>query len=487
MNKKEQIKELKKQIDKNIKKNKSDDNIEIYKKIIELNPSNVNDFLRELGTFYEEKSMIIEAIDCYKNILKTEKQNISTIGVLTNQIGVCYYNIKHYESAIEYFKKVLLIKEIPDVYCNIGQCNIGMKNYKEAEKNLLIAFHMDRNPKSCNSLGQIYYYMKQYDKSIEYYKYSSEIDDQLLYNLSFSYLSKREFKIGFHLYENRLKRNNINSQTKLKERLDVPLNYWNGIDKCENLLIVQEQGLGDNIQYYRFVVELSNRYPEMKIRYFCKEELSHIYKTYNNINIIKNLFFFNFEYKIYVMSLPKILGLTTIVPNSINYINTNETKLQFWREKMQNMKFKVAFTYSGLLNSFIDKNIPLQFFEALTELDITLICLHRKKDIENDLSKITFSDKITYYDIDTDVAFEDTICLLQNIDLLVTIDTYIVHLAGVLGIKTWLLLGTSEWRWSDNENSTYWYNSVELIRTKKDEQLNDLIKTVKTKLELLIN
>jgi hypothetical protein len=59
-----------------------------------------------------------------------------------------------------------------------------------------------------------------------------------------------------------------------------------------------------------------------------------------------------------------------------------------------------------------------------------------------------------------------------------------VHLAGIMNIKTWLLLGISEWRWSDDEHKTYWYNSVELIRTKNEEKLSDLIIIVKEKLHL---
>lgn len=482
MSKKEQIRDLNKQIEKNKKKNKYIENIEIYKKIIDLNPENINKYLQELGNIYEKNRNFIEAINCYKKILKTEKQNICTISVLNNQIGVCYYNICNYVNAIEYFNKVLLIKELSDVYCNIGLCNIGQKNYKEAEINLLKSFNIDKNQKSCNSLGQIYYYMKQYDKSIQYYKFSSVIDDHLLYNLSFSYLSKKDFKTGFELYETRLNFNNINIQTGLKDRLDIPLPYWNGVDKCNSLLILAEQGLGDNIQYYRFIIELSEKYPEMKITYFCKKELAHIFKEYNNIKIIQQVFIFNFEYKLYIMSLPKILGLTNILHNQVNYIKTNENKLIEWKNKLQPLKFKVGFVYNGLLSSFIDKFIPLKEFEDLFNLDISFICLHKKKEIENDLNNISFSNKIINYDIDNDKPFEDTICILQNIHLLITIDTFIAHLAGIMNIKTWLLLGTSEWRWSDDPNKTYWYNSVELIRTKEDQSLKDLLVNIKERL-----
>ena len=64
---------------------------------------------------------------------------------------------------------------------------------------------------------------------------------------------------------------------------------WNGLDKCDNLLLCYEQGIGDNFQYYRFVIELSRLYPEMKITYFCKDIVAHIFKEYDNIHVIKEV------------------------------------------------------------------------------------------------------------------------------------------------------------------------------------------------------
>jgi ADP-heptose:LPS heptosyltransferase len=187
------------------------------------------------------------------------------------------------------------------------------------------------------------------------------------------------------------------------------------------------------------------------------------------------------------MSLPKLLNLSTISPNQINYIKTNNDKLIYWKDKMSQVKkFKVGFVYNGLLSSFIEKNIPLNEYKILSDLNIDLICIHRKNEIETDLNTINFKEKIISYDIDLDTPFEDTICLLQNIDLLITVDTYIAHLAGVLNVKTWLLLGKTDWRWSDDVDKTYWYNSIELIRTVENEEFKDLLIKVKDKLVNLV-
>ena len=127
----------------------------------------------------------------------------------------------------------------------------------------------------------------------------------------------------------------------------------------------------------------------------------------------------------------------------------------------------------------LTNDISLEQFNGLENID--LICLHKQNEISQDLNKIEFKDKINSFDIDNDKSFEDTICILKNLDLLISIDTSIVHLAGILNIKTWLLLGYSEWRWS-NEDTTYWYNSVELIRNKENTEFKNILQVVKSKL-----
>ena len=462
---------------------------ETYEKLIELEPLNRLKYLRELGDLYEKENIFYKAVGCYVELLNNAKLDVPTVGVLTNQIGNCYFNLKQYKLAIHYYKKVILIKQIPDVYNNLGLCYMNVSNYKDAESNFLNSYKLDStNCKTTFMLGELYYQAKKYKKSIEFYEKNLKNDNYSnLYNLSFTYLADKEFEKGFGLYENRLKFNNINRQINKKDRLEVPLEHWNETLQCNRLLIVSEQGFGDNIQYYRFIIELSQKYPNMKITYFCRQELSHIFKTYNNIEIIKNAFVFNYDYKLYLMSLPKILNLTNILPNKLNYIKLNEDKLIHWKQKMHHLKkFKVGFVYNGLLSSYIEKYITLKEFEVLCELDIDLICIHKKNEIEKDLQSVSFKDKINHFDIDEETPFEDTIHLIQNLDLLITVDTYIVHLAGILNIKTWLLLGVSEWRWSDDACKTYWYDSVELIRTNEDEKLIDLLKTVKTKLKKLL-
>lgn len=469
--------------------------IENFKKGLEIDKYNIN-CLKELGEIYEFINDNDNAIKCYKKIIKNESLNKNTNNTIIylNQIGVCYFNNSNYEEALKYFKRILEFnRKLNDVYTNIAKSYFNLRQYKNAEINLLISLNLKDEPTVYSELGLLYFCLKNYDKSIEYYmKINNVLKNPLYaYKLSFSFLASKKFITGFKLYEYRLKTNDINTQTGLKERVDIPIiPFWNGLDKCDNLLLCYEQGMGDNFQYYRFVIQLSEVYPQMKITYFCKKTVAHIFKEYENINIITDINnILLYEYKCYIMSLPYFLKIDKIIPNTENYINVDSNKIVYWKNQMEmhnsEKKLNVGVCYKGLLNSYIEKYIPIQDFEILAELNINLVCLHKLSEIKEDLNTVTFKDKIKTFDIDNDLAFVDTIAILKNIDILLTVDTSIVHLAGILGIKTVLMLSTSDWRWfSDNEK--LWYNSVELLRTNDNESLISLLPEVKNIIKNMI-
>jgi ADP-heptose:LPS heptosyltransferase len=162
----------------------------------------------------------------------------------------------------------------------------------------------------------------------------------------------------------------------------------------------------------------------------------------------------------------------------------NNDRVEYYKNELSHLKkYRIGITYYGLLESIIDKNIPLSEFNILFDNpNIDLICIHRLSEVSEEY-KTNLKDKITFLDIDKDVPFQDTIALLHNIDLLITIDTFIVHLAGVLNVKTWLLLGyVSDWRWFKDDISS-WYNSVEILRMKENKELKYILPVVKEKID----
>jgi hypothetical protein len=289
-----------------------------------------------------------------------------------------------------------------------------------------------------------------------------------------------------------LAENNIHPQTNQRERVEIPnIPYWTGKEHCDKLLIIYEQGIGDNILYFRFIIQLAERYPVMKITYFCRGIFEGFFKSYPNITIKTDITSTQliYDYKLYIMSLPYILKIDKLTPNRENYIVQNVEHKNYWKNKLEPLKkTRVGFVYNGLLISFIEKFIPLKEFAKLTKLDIDLICLCKMDEIKNDIDTNDKNiNKIHFYDIDKKNLFNDTRAILQNIDLLITIDTALVHLAGIVNMKTWLLLGYgSDWRWYNEPSKTCWYDSVELIRMTENTDLQNIMPVVEKKLKQFI-
>lgn len=447
-------------------------------------------YWHELGDMYKTQNSFQDALTCYNKINSLQPNN----GVILNEIGICHVNLSQSDTAITFFKKVLTIKnDIPDIYNNIGLCYIELKQFKRAEVTYKISCRLRPDNGIYRLLGSLYFSLKQYEKSLFFLEKISgpAVVTSDLYNRSFSYLAQPNFEVGLALYENRLLNNNINHQTKEKERVEIPwIPDWNGIDAFDSILVIYEQGIGDNIQFFRFIIELATKFKTKTVGYFCKEVVYGLFsfEKYENINVVTNVTQSNYTHKAFIMSLPYLLQVKTILPIQENYITTREDLCTVWKDKLSLLKkFKVGFVFTSLLRSSIDKHIQLLEAKCLLSLDIDLICICKKGELKDvELEEMRTYPNFHYYDVDVSVPFQDTIAILQNIDLLITVDTYIVHLAGVMGIRTWLLLGyVSEWRWSNNPTSTYWYSTVELIRIFEEKEFKHILKTVKDKLELL--
>ena len=169
--------------------------IDYYKKSLSLKNNDIN-CLTALSETYEKIENFTEAIDCYEKILPLENNLIKKM-IILNQIGVNYNNLKDYLKAINMFMRVLQIRnDIPDVYNNLGLCYHQIKNFKMSLMNDNTSLALKKDDRVFHSIGDLYFYMKKYDDSIQYYKYVSDFENNpiIKYNCSFPYLAKKNFK-----------------------------------------------------------------------------------------------------------------------------------------------------------------------------------------------------------------------------------------------------------------------------------------------------
>lgn len=342
---------------------------------------------------YFDKNEHQDAINMYTKILPS--LDIASTVFSLGQIAICYSNLGDTTKCIEYFEKIIEIKnDIPDVYKNLCYIYVNKRMYDKAIKYAIERLQFESSDNVYHSLADLYFYTKQYEKSLYFYQKMTQ-NDCVKYSISFVYLALKQFDKGFKLYESRLKSNDICHQTKKIKRLYIPsIPMWNG-EQCDKLLVIHEQGIGDNILYFRFLIELAYKYPNTNITFFVKSSLASLFESpAPNLFIRSDSSPFNiqhFEFKIYIMSIPYYLEIKKPYPNSIDYIKTNDTLLDSWKQKLGfSSKPKIGFFYKGLLHSFIEKNIDLCMFKEIADLDIELICLHKKDEIIDDLNGIDY-------------------------------------------------------------------------------------------------
>ena len=281
-----------------------------------------------------------------------------------------------------------------------------------------------------------------------------------------SALNLGKLELGFSLYENRWLKKTINLKRKF-----IDIQSPSKLNEIENkkILISDEQGLGDTIQFSRFVVDLL-KYTK-KITFVVNSKLLELFLNLDkNINIVdySNVISKDFEYHISLCSLPKLLNIKN--KNDINFykLSLNE-KVTFKVKK--NKTLNIGLCWSG------NPNYPRDQFRSINFKVVEKFIL-KNKDINfyklsRDINKnklFNFDHLTNLIDFSEKNLFEIA-KVLNQFDLIVSSDTSIIHLAGILDIKSILLLNfNSDWRWFLDTKQTIWYPSVKIIKQKK---LND--------------
>jgi tetratricopeptide (TPR) repeat protein len=460
--------------------NNNDEAIVHYKKAIEIDP-NYKDAYYNLGNCYQEND---EAIIHYKKVLELD----SNYKEAYYNLGICYQETKNNDEAIIHYKNAIeLDSNYKKAYNNLGNCYQETNNYYEAMIHYKQTIEIDPNYKEAyNNLGICYYKTKNNDEAIIHYKKAIELDPnykEAYNNLAYVYLFNKDYKEGFKLYEYRFLNRKNDACNRIYRSIDLP--SWNGINAENRVLIVWEQGFGDSFQFFRFIIPLKQKYPNTSFTFLCHKKIGHLFK--NIIPIITEVADSSiYDYKLALMTIPHILELTDIQPYTAeSYIKVNSDKLSFWEKKLSTLppNYKIGLCWKGNNTTSIEKYIPLQLFKNISELNVNLISL-QKGDGEEELDTSTFQHKINRFEIDAEQSFTDTVAILKSLDLFITVDTSMVHLAGILGIKTLLILGyVSEWRWGREGKDTYWYNSVEVVRSNKIGDWTGVLEEIKQKLE----
>lgn len=311
-------------------------------------------------------------------------------------------------------------------------------------------------------------------------------------NLAMLQLLIQDFDRGWPEYEQRFLCPNMRS-------VEPPnLQKWNG-DKAFNgeLVLVAEQGLGDTMQFARYAKEL--RKSGLRVSLQADPKLGSVLATMDpKIAVYEPGRAYRSEQRWYpLMSLPQLLKTTgTTIPAEVPYLFGDGERVAFWRAKLQSgsdAKLRVAVAWQGNPTAETGNNKGRSF--ALTELaamaalpGLELVSLQKFDGVEQ-LENCGFGERFTacQAEINESVDFVDTAAILLCCDLVVTADTAIAHLAGALGVKTWVVLKKiPEWRWMLNRFDSPWYPTMRLFRQKQRGVWAGAFGDIKSELEKML-
>ncbi len=272
-------------------------------------------------------------------------------------------------------------------------------------------------------------------------------------------LQKGDYAKGLPAYESRWKIARAYKRT-------VPLPRWNGEPlKGRSIFLHDEQGFGDVMQFARFIPELKRR-GAGKVVLECQPQLMRLMTLAPGVDAVipRERALPHCDLYIPLMSLPGILGTTLkSLPNEVPYLNAPDMAPDTAKAMPTDNRLKLGLVWAGQLVPR-DRSCPLgQILPKLGDPRFAPLSLQvgeRAADLKETGADTFITDMSPYL---TD--FAETAAVLSQLDLLVTIDTSVAHLAGALGVPTFLLLRrTSDWRWLDNIRTSPWYPSFTLFR-----------------------
>jgi hypothetical protein len=269
---------------------------------------------------------------------------------------------------------------------------------------------------------------------------------------------------------------------------------WNGesIDG-RRVLLWTEQGTGDTIMLLRFAREVQRLGAHVLLQ--CPQALHALLRSCPFIDRVcdGSEADLKADYHCSLFDLPRILG-TTIesIPQSVPYLCADDARSRQWSGRLASrVGLKIGIAWQGNRDYPEDchRSIPLKCFAPVAAInDVTLISLQfgdgRQQATERDLR---FSLVDWTNEMDQSGAFVDTAALLPQLDLVVTCDTAVGHLAGALGVPVWIALSTAcDWRWFTGRTDSPWYPPARLCRQTRLDNWSDVFEEIARDIRKLV-
>ncbi|WP_374562318.1 tetratricopeptide repeat protein [Ideonella sp.] len=425
-----------------------------YQQALALRPGHV-EALNNLGTLHQETRRPAEAEACYRAVLAAQPNHVNAL----NNLGTLLKEAGRGDDAAALYRRVLEIDP---------------------------KFH-----RSWNSLGQLAKDRGDYDEAIRCYQRSLELSPgnaDTLYNIALADLLFGHLQRGFAGYEIRYHPRSQNKSAPRPPALGCPM--WQGEPlHGKHIALVREQGLGDQLQFCRYAAMLRDAGAEVTL--IVDGPLVELFKSLDGpARVIApgQMHNHRYDYWSFLLSLPHRMATTAgRIPAVVPYLRAPAGKAAAWRQRLAKppgVRATVGLVWGGNKDHANNRNrsARLQTLAPLLELPGLRFVSLQKGEPAEELRTSHWKDQVL--DLDAELNdYTDTAAAMAGIDLLISVDTSVVHLAGALNKPCWVMVAHGpDWRWLREGETTDWYPSLRLLRQSAPQDWDSVVQTMRERL-----
>jgi tetratricopeptide (TPR) repeat protein len=461
-------------------KDKPEDAVAHLQQAVRLRPD-FADAQSDLGLVVAKLKRWEEAAACFEQLVLMrpgQADGHMHLGAVLREMG------KLDESADRLHQAARLKPKDANIRSSLGLTLQVLGRLQESEEQLKIAIQIDpKHVDARNNLGVTLAQMCRFRDAIEQYDQAIRLDsDRPIFrrNRALAWLTLGEFERGWPDYDYRWKCPGFIERNYAAPR-------WQGEPiEGKTILLYAEQGLGDTLQFIRFAALV--RHLGATVVAEVQPALARLMDKVDGIDEVVPMGepLPRFDVHCPLLSLPGVLQTTVnSIPNATPYLFAETERDSFWRGQLASFSdFKIGICWQGNPKQGSDRmrSIPLAQFESLARMEgVQLLSLQKEpgsqqlREAGNDLPIIDLARRLDL----SGGAFLDTAAVMNHLDLVITCDTSIAHLAGGLGVPVWVALcAAADWRWLDKREDTPWYSSMRLFRQTKLGRWDDVFERI---------
>ena len=378
------------------------------------------------------------------------------------------------EAEFHYLQAIALMPDHAQLYQNLGVLLLKEKRFAESEAAARTALELaPESPSAWSQLGVLLACIHREEEAEQSYRRALALDPEharARFNLSYLLLRQARFAEGWRMLDARWQFDHF------QQPFDCP--FWEGEPlHGKSLIIGLEAGHGDMIHFCRYTALLKAR-GARRIAVVCHPALQRLFRTLQGVDQVYALgepVPDDWDYWTRPMRLPGLFGTDlTSIPAAIPYLVPEAELVQHWRGLLPAEGLRVGVAWQGNPKFENDPDRSLPSLQTLAPLNLALMATGMEavhfislQKGPGEVQALSPPSSMKVHAIGSQLRdFADTAAVIANLDLVISVDTAVAHLAGSLGKPCWLLLPDyrCDWRWMKDRSDTPWYPSMRLFR-----------------------